>query len=233
MSQVFKLYRLQQLDSQIDQAKIRLEEIQKHLSQNTELKNAQDRADTAEKEIQVANRSLRRAEDEVKAQRIKIEQTEAILYGGKVRNPKELQDLQNEAFSLKKFLAVLEDRQLECMIQVEEIDSDHQKATEALLALKLQTEKEYTMLTAEAKMISKDLERLHAERSVAVAGIEDSDIKLYETLRTQRRGIAVAKVTDNTCAACGSTLTPALIQAAQLPNQIIRCTFCGRILYAG
>jgi predicted nucleic acid-binding Zn-ribbon protein len=233
MSQVFKLYRLQQLDSQIDQAKIRLEEIQKHLSQNTELKNAQDRADTAEKEIQVANRSLRRAEDEVKAQRIKIEQTEAILYGGKVRNPKELQDLQNEAFSLKKFLAVLEDRQLECMIQVEEIDSDHQKATEALLALKLQTEKEYSMLTTEAKLISKDLERLHAERSVAVAGIEDSDIKLYETLRIQRRGIAVAKVTDNTCAACGSTLTPALIQAAQLPNQIIRCTFCGRILYAG
>jgi predicted nucleic acid-binding Zn-ribbon protein len=233
MSQVFKLYRLQQLDSQIDQAKIRLEEIQKHLSQNTELKNAQDRADTAEKEIQVANRSLRRAEDEVKAQRIKIEQTEAILYGGKVRNPKELQDLQNEAFSLKKFLAVLEDRQLECMIQVEEIDSDHQKTTEALLALKLQTEKEYSMLTTEAKLISKDLERLHAERSVAVAGIEDSDIKLYETLRIQRRGIAVAKVTDNTCAACGSTLTPALIQAAQLPNQIIRCTFCGRILYAG
>jgi predicted nucleic acid-binding Zn-ribbon protein len=89
------------------------------------------------------------------------------------------------------------------------------------------------MLTTEAKLISKDLERLHAERSVAVAGIEDSDIKLYETLRIQRRGIAVAKVTDNTCAACGSTLTPALIQAAQLPNQIIRCTFCGRILYAG
>lgn len=45
---------------------------------------------------------LKTAEAEAEAQKIKIEQTEASLYGGSVHNPKELQDLQREVASLKK-----------------------------------------------------------------------------------------------------------------------------------
>jgi hypothetical protein len=37
---------------------------------------------------------LKQSELEVEKQRIKIQQTEASLYGGLVHNPKELQDLQ-------------------------------------------------------------------------------------------------------------------------------------------
>ncbi|MFN2235225.1 MAG: C4-type zinc ribbon domain-containing protein [Anaerolineales bacterium] len=47
-----------------------------------------------------------------------------------------------------------------------------------------------------------------------------------------RAGVAVAKVEDRACKACGSTLTASLNQAARSPSQIVFCDSCGRILYA-
>ena len=68
--------------------------------------------ETAQTEWQAAKTSLRVAEAEAEAQKIKIEHTEASLYGGSVHNPKELQDLQRDVASLKKHLTTLEERQL-------------------------------------------------------------------------------------------------------------------------
>jgi uncharacterized protein involved in exopolysaccharide biosynthesis len=46
-------------------------------------------------------------------------------------------------------------------------------------------------------------------------------------------GLALATVADESCEACGSSLTPAEIQAAKAPGRITLCPSCGRILYAG
>jgi predicted nucleic acid-binding Zn-ribbon protein len=56
---------------------------------------------------------------------------------------------------------------------------------------------------------------------------------MYEQLRKLKRGVAVATVADNSCAACGSTLSSAQLHAAKSPNQLTRCESCGRILYGG
>ena len=119
MSAAFGLYRLQLIDSQMDQARTRLDAIRKVLENDLELRTATEHflaAETAQKE---AKGSQQQAELEVNTQRIKIEQTESSLYGGSVRNPKELQDLQNDVASLKKHLATLEDRLLEKMLAME------------------------------------------------------------------------------------------------------------------
>jgi predicted nucleic acid-binding Zn-ribbon protein len=132
MSDTFKLFRLQQIDSQLDAIKNRLNEIELALSDQRELKLAESRHAAATESLDQVTAELRLAEGEVKAQRLKIEQTEATLYGGKVRNPKELQDLQNESAALKRYLAVLEDRQLEKMIAQEEAQADEAEASRRL-----------------------------------------------------------------------------------------------------
>ena len=88
MSLPFKLHRLQQFDSQLDQNRARLREIELILSDDSALVEAQRREDAATKRLAYTQKSLRKAEENVKAQKLKIEQTEAALYGGKVRNPK-------------------------------------------------------------------------------------------------------------------------------------------------
>jgi predicted nucleic acid-binding Zn-ribbon protein len=233
MSRPFKLYRLQQIDTQLDWIKNRLSEIEAGLQGSEALNSAQQAHRQADERLQQARKAQRRAEDEVRQQRIKIEQNEASLYGGKIRNPKELKDLENEVASLKKHLAVLEDRQLESMLMEEEaVDATHltenavQKAQAAFDALCLE-------LRHEQSKIVKDQARLEEERKAAAENVADEDLLVYNQLRKTRRGVAVSKIVDRACSACGSTLNSSLLSASHSPNALNLCDTCGRILYLG
>jgi hypothetical protein len=233
MSQPFKLFRLQQVDSQLDQALARLKEIEAILSDQVALRQAQELCSQAETTLNEARKNLRHAEQEVQAQHIKVEQTEASLYGGKIHNPKELQDLQKEAASLKRFITILEDRQLDVMLSVEEAEAACSRTQQALEALRAQTAVQHSGLIQEKTGLLQRVQGLEADRHAVAGSVEQADMQLYDTLRQQRRGVAVAHVVDSACGACGSILTPGQAQAAHSPSQISRCGFCGRILYAG
>jgi hypothetical protein len=233
MSQPFQLYRLQQLDSQIDQAQARLDKIELALSDNRELMEAESQAEQTSSALEERRKAMQRAENEVKAQRLKIEQTESTLYGGKVRNPKELQDLQNETAALKRYLGTLEDRQLEQMIAYEEAEGEYQLAVERRDQVRAQKSARDQKLSGEQASIIDEIGRLQVERQAATTSIPEADLQLYAQLRQQRRGVAVARVIDTYCSACGSTLSAALLHAARSPNQLTRCDSCGRILYTG
>jgi predicted nucleic acid-binding Zn-ribbon protein len=234
MSQPFKLYRLQQMDSQLDQVRARLEQIAAALREDTALRLAQEEANQSAQALEQERKALRRAEETVHSQRLKIEQTESTLYGGKVRNPKELQDLQNEVAALKRYISVLEDRQLEAMLAVEEAEAFDATTVAALDEVRAQLAKQNSSLAGEQLDLQKELERLKNERETTAATIEAGDLSLYEQIRLQRRGVAVARVTqDKSCSACGSTLNATLLHAARSPSQLTRCDVCGRILYGG
>jgi predicted nucleic acid-binding Zn-ribbon protein len=233
MSQPFKLYRLQQIDSQLDRGHVRMNEIQNALNDKTRLKKAQSQMEKIEKSLKEVSQSLHKIEGEVQAQRLKIEQNEATLYGGKVRNPKELQDLHQESSALKRYLAVLEDRQLEEMLILDEAQESQNKANEYLEKIRIEMAEINANLVKEQVALQKVLDQQAVQRQVAVKGISPEDLQLYESLRAQRNGVAVARVTDNACSACGSTLSASLLQSSRSPNQISRCDTCGRILYAG
>lgn len=233
MSQPFKLYRLQQIDSQLDKSRVRWKAIEAELRAVEAIRQAEAQAAAAAQRLAEAEKILRHAEQEVTEQRIKIEQTESALYGGKVRNPKELQDLQNETAALKRHLSNLEDRQLDAMLAVEEQQTDEQRARTELAQVRAGVERQNASLLAEQTILKMDLQHQEAERQAAVSSIPPEDLRLYEQLRQTRNGVAVARVSEQACAACGATLNSALLVSARSPNQITRCDTCGRILYAG
>lgn len=233
MSQPFKLFRLQQIDSHIDQVLGRLREIQAALNDKAVLNEAHQGFDEAETNLAAARKTLHRAEEIVNGQHIKIEQTEASLYGGKIRNPKELQDLQNESAALKRFLDTLEERQLEALIAVEDLEKVSKEKAIALSKVTAESEALDQKLGKEQANLTQELKRLEGERQASASSIPTDDLELYERLRQLRRGVAVAKVNVSVCSACGSVLNPALLQAARSPNHLARCDSCGRILYSG
>lgn len=233
MSQPFKLYRLQQIDSQLDWMQARIKEIEMLLNESEALRQARQHAAEINQAHQETHKKLLAAEDNVRQQRVKIEQSESTLYGGKVHNPKELQDLQNEVASLKRYLGVLEDKQLEAMFAEEEARSANEIAAAELEKAIQQHKKQSNEMIEERGKLQRDIARFQGERQASVAGIPEADISQYEQLRQKRRGIAVSKVTDRTCSACGAMLSAALLDAAHSPNQLTRCETCGRILYIG
>jgi predicted nucleic acid-binding Zn-ribbon protein len=231
MSQAFKLYRLQQIDLELDRRRARIKEIDASMADNSKEESSLARVDKSRITRDKANKELRSAEQNVQAQRLKIEQTETTLYGGKVTNPKELQELQMEVESFRKYLSVLEDRQLESMLEFDEWEDEFRMISNEHDTLIEQISDQKNQLNEEKKTLLRTIERLEGERQAAISNIREQDLNLYETLRKSKNGVAVAAVLEKTCAACGSTLTAASFSAVHNPNIITHCPTCGRILY--
>ncbi len=233
MSSAFKLFRLQQVDTQLDQLKARLSEIERKLAEDEIVSQANQSLQEAQQVQEVAQKELNTFELEVKSVQAKLKENQDSLYGGKVRNPKELQDLQMEADSLKRHVQSLEDIQLEKMMALEERQSAVNAAEEALEAARAQKAVEERTLGSEQSQLAVEGARLEEERSADLHSIPAEDLKIYEGLRTTKGGLAVAKVQNKTCGACGAELSASLAQAARSPNELARCDNCRRILYAG
>lgn len=231
MSASLGLYRLQQVDRQIDRARSRLDVIQKTLENNAEIQRAQKQFDSLNEENLRAQHGLKTAELDVNNLKIKIEQAEASLYGGSVRNPKELQDLQKDVASLKKHLLTLEERELQALQTSEDATVSLSQAQSDLEVVKSRTGNEHKALTDEQMQLVQQLERLGQEREATIAPIDHAQLSAYEDLRRQKRGVAVAAVEDGACNTCGTSLNPALQQSAR-SQKLAYCPSCGRILFA-
>jgi predicted nucleic acid-binding Zn-ribbon protein len=231
MSQTLSLYRLQQVDNQIDRIQVRLQNIQNSLGDDTELRLAKERFDTTNLNYQTAEQALNQAERNAQTQRIKIEQTEASLYNGKGHSPKELLDLQNDVEALKRHLARLEDIQLEAMQSVETTLAESNLARSQFLEVDTVVKDQIEELRKEQTGLLKEREKLFSERAAVADPIPPDTLGQYDQLRMQRRGIAVSIIVENSCSACGSSLSAAVMQSSRSSVQIAHCPSCGRILY--
>ncbi len=232
MSAALGLFRLQQVDSRIAQAEARRRKIQETLENYSELQAALQKLGAAEQEAHRFDQQRRAAEEGARDQQLKIQQAESSLYGGKVHNPKELQDLQADVVSLKKHLATTEDQELEAMVQLETSQAAVEAARQQVESIRSRLEGENRHLLDEQSALERDLQGLQSERQAAVSAVDPRALERYEALREQRRGVAVAEITDNACGACGTTLTAAFQQSARHAAEPVFCPSCGRILYA-
>jgi predicted nucleic acid-binding Zn-ribbon protein len=233
MSSALALFRLQQVDTRIGQLEARLRKIQETLENDSELQAALHKQRAAEQEEHRNEQERRIAEEGARDQQLKIQQAEASLYGGSVHNPKELQDLQTDVASLKKRLASTEEQELEAMVKLETAQAARNAAEAELAAIRARLGEDNGHLLDEQASLSHDLQALQAERGAAMSAVDPKWLQAYESLRQGHRGVAVAEVSDNSCGACGTTLTAALQQSARHAGELVYCPSCGRILFAG
>ena len=232
MSASLGLYRLQVVDNEINEIQARLEIIQQTLEDDEASLRAMEALTAAEIECEAAVHVLKQAEQEVAKLTTKIEQSESSLYGGSVKNPKELQDLQNEIAALKRHYKTLEERQYEAMEGEERSKRKRQDVENELTQLKQDRSAQFDILESEQSELNKNLERLHTERQAALSPLDSNLLSKYDELRKERNGKAVVTLNDGACSACGTTLTPSQQQSARSASQLFTCPTCGRILYA-
>jgi len=233
MSRASSLYRLQQLDFELMNSHERIKEIQQILEDDKAIVRLREILETSEIQLKDTRTIHSAARHDVDSQRAKIEQTEKTLYGGLVRNPKELQERQQEAESLKRYLVALEDRLLEAMIHLDEMQEQRDTADEALTrALEIQVH-QHRDLKQELEDLLAKIERLDAEREAALASVVQEDQELYEDIRKRLGGRAIVLVQEGSCSACGMVVAHSVQQSIRSGSDLIRCGQCGRILYAG
>jgi len=232
MNQIIGFLRLQQIDTRLDQVNTRIKQINTLLEDNKAVQQISNQKKEIKQRIDSSSRQLTHSEQAVLAQQIKNQQVEANLYSGKVKNPKELQDLQAEISSLKRHYISLENTQLEIMMSMETDQKEYDKLSIKFDAAEQEFLSKNRVLLVERDILLNEIERLDAEKKAAENSISTQDLAFYNKLRLQRGGVAVSTISEGACNSCGATLTPAQEQAVKSPEQTFCCPSCGRMLYA-
>ena len=233
MNPAFQLSRLQKIDTELDQISARQQEIQRIIKDETELNEVKNRLSDAEDQIRTFQKQLQDVEEKNHQYQIKLQESEHALYGGKIRLPRELQDLQNEIASLKKQITIQDDAQFSGMMQMEDLEKNRSVIQAELGEMQSVFATRVAAAKGEFSALDRKKENLLTEKHAVIQNLEEPQLQQYETLRKSKRGLAVALVSEQACTGCGSTLTPADWQAARSPQRLVLCATCGRILYAG
>ena len=233
MSRSKTLFQLQQYDSELDSSFRRIAEIDLLISDTTELDKLHLIQDQRKHEYDEKQNALQSAENQVADQYHKIEQNEKKLYSGAITNPKELEDLQLEYQSLKKYLSVLEERQLEVMLVSDQAMSLYNEITTQLDDLSLKKNSENEKLLIEKHKLEDQITTVEKDRTQYLRINAMPDLSVYTSLRKSLGGIAVTLMKNSRCSSCGANIPSAIEQEARSPGNLSSCPACKRILHPG
>jgi hypothetical protein len=76
------------------------------------------------------------------------------------------------------------------------------------------------------------LERITAERTEVVRGLNPHALAVFELVLRRRNGVGVAQARDGICMVCHVRLRPQVFNNVLRNDQIIQCDSCQRILYS-
>ena len=231
MSKGRQLYELQEVDLEIEAKKEALSNVQSRLGQSQALDEAHANLATQKNCVDELNASQRAGEWEVEDLRTKVAVVEEKLYGGTVKNPKELASLQEQAEHLKKRRREEEDRLLDIMTDVEEAQTNLATISQEVESLEKSWKEEQAELSREQDRLSTNLANLEQRRKDLGSRIDETSLRLYEELRTKKQGRAVAKVEQGMCQGCRIVLPVRELQRARASQELVQCGNCERILY--
>ena len=229
MSDLDALVQLQTLDLDLDEKARRLGQVKAALGESDELKNARRELADAEKRLAALEKRQRELEYDVDDRTTKIRELETKLYGGTIRNPKELSGLQTEIDHMKIALSDAEGVALQAMSDVEEGQAAQARLKKQLADVEGRWSGSQTDLTGERGTLEGALNGLRGQRERAAAKVPAALLADYERLRKLHRQ-AVARIDRNNCSGCRTQLPTARVQEARL-GKVVHCSECGRILY--
>jgi len=220
---------LQEVDTELESDEKAVTRINIQLSDNTAVTEAQSRLDSARQHLAEQGKQQRSLENDIADITSKLTTVEKELYGGKVRNPKELTDLNRESEGLKTKRSQLEEKELGIMEQVEAASVTVTNLTGELKNLQAERQSQQKQLSTELEKVKEAIAGLKEKRKLLVEGIDPEAVTIYDGVKRQR-GTAVARIEQGLCRGCRITLPVTEFQRAKTGN-LVRCGSCGRILY--
>lgn len=232
MARLDDLWRLQEIDSALDTRRASLEDARERLGESEELMSARALAAERASELRAAASTQKDIELEADEIKSKIAPAEEKLYGGTIKNPKELRDLQADIDQLKRHLSSVEDRGLEALTAMEAADTAHRAATAEAEALTSAWEAEQADLRERSARLGDEIAALEAQRKESAVGIDPEILRTYDHVRRAHNGRGIAKLDRNLCLGCRISLPVNLVNKARAGSALVQCPNCERILYA-
>jgi len=228
-----RLLELQELDSAIDRLEARrrqLEEGQEMADARAAMEDAEGRLGELRLGVDAVMREQQRLEREIDSMTRKAEADEKRLYDGSIVNIKEMEALQHEITSLRERRSRSEDELLEQMVRRDDLESRAGEASTLVQQTRARLEAVGGEAVAELERIEEELAEKRVTREKLVPEFDDELLELYEELRGQKRGVAVAALVDGVCQACHEKLSAMELDRLKRTEGVKRCEYCRRIV---
>jgi hypothetical protein len=230
MTQAEALYHLQEIDLHIARGVKRLHEIQTALGDDHPVVIAQKALTEARQTLSPLHARSKSLELEIQSNAAKIRATDEQLYSGRVRNPKELQDMQHEIHSLKKRNSELEDTLLETMVAVEGAEAALKTAEAQLQTATSDWNEAHEHLLKEQTDLKAEGQVLQSQREEALKAVSADSLKTYNALRPRKNNQPMALLVGDSCSVCRVEQTRAIVSEVRKEQSLVSCSSCGRIL---
>jgi predicted nucleic acid-binding Zn-ribbon protein len=224
-----QLYQLQCLELEIEAKEQSLAKDQAKIGESQALRQAKANLTQAQAELEALSREQKSAEYAISDLSARMTITHESLYSGRVKNSKELQNLQHEHDTLKSQRDPLEEKVLSLMEQIEEARTKTTRSIVELSEVEILWQADQKTLQMEIATLKKMLAELNSQRDEALASIPKEELSLYNQIR-QMRGWAVSRMEQGICNRCRLNLSSSEIQRAR-GGAIVQCSSCSRLLY--
>lgn len=229
MSFAGQLYRLQQLDLELQDRQQELSDVENKLSDNKALLATETKLASQREQLEEARKKQKSCEWELDELQEKTRQVDGKLYGGKTKDPKELVNLEKEAKALKSQIRTKEDGLLALMSQVDQIEADVRGTVEESEQLKRGWAQRQETFGPRKGELEIELVELKGKRSGLAQQVDSEALSVYERIRLAT-GQAVVKVERGRCLGCHIAVPTSQWQKARA-GDLIQCNNCSRILY--
>ncbi len=226
-----RLYDLQELDWALSADEASLKEVRARLADESEINAARARLQKLTAELDKCAPLRRNLESSLARLEERLQAAEQRLYGGAVTNPRELSASEEERRLLQEQRGAEEDRMLDVMVEIEELQSSRDATQELLGRLETDREAEYADLLQRQDALVVRIDEIQRGRQRITPEIPVAMLSVYESLIKTRGGHAVAKVERGLCQGCRLALPTMENQRAKSSQGIVQCSSCRRILY--
>jgi len=222
---------------------VRAQEIDRALTETrSRLERLLPRRKAADDSVAAARRTLSEAEERVKAVALarRTAEKDVETFGEQerkfqtqltqVKKNEEYTALLHEIEGAKKKRSERETAVLETMDEEGRSTAAVAAAKAALAVAERAAETDRAAITAEESIVRVEEQALLARRDAVLADVPGTLRARYDRLLGAKRGVAVAVLEKDACAACGSHLPPQRAIAIRRGEAVVECPDCGRIL---
>ena len=224
---------LQEIDLELDKQEGLIEQVLKELVDSSVVDQLTTKSFAVKKELERLALGQSGLQLEISESKDKVASLNERMFGGKLRNEKELKSLQDEITHFEKLHTEKEERLLDLMVRTESCDS---------LLLLLDGKLEKATAQAQDRQIALETKKRDLEAMISYQRLQRAKITQeipatlmdsYTQIRNKKGGIAVSQLFRDMCGICRIVIPSSELQQMKRSKEWKKCSGCGRIILAG
>lgn len=224
------LVALQKKEIQIRKLEAELSGIDERIDAlSQELSSYQQKVTEQEERLADIKKTYRSNEDEVRMVEVQIGKSKEKLRA--VKTNKEYQSMLKEIDELTVKSSAIEDQMLADLDSIESYEKELEERKADLVDAQSEIRQQQEEINQKAERQKVELDALRDERNEIWGTLEEKSQQIYEKVKRQGHGIAIAAIVDGICQVCRINIPPQLNNELQRMDQLRMCPNCQRIMY--